>query len=739
MATYYVDYELGNDANAGTAFGAGTAWKTLTLGATAARIAPGDIIKIAKSPAPSAVTGTTATWNNLSKTVTLASANTLNVDMCETAWTASTGMINVLNATPTAGGTGYTNGDVLTITTGGTKATVTATVSAGVVTSVAIKARGTGYTTGAGKATSGGTGSGCTVNITSVASGSVTRTGVATDGKEGSYSMLINNPWASGVGTKLGYYATGTLNLSSYQKLSFWFKTSMACATGNLRIVLCSDTAGETVVDEFLIPGNSVTAKWMPLNIARTGGGNLGASIASIALYTDTVATGSGNVTVDDFIATTTSGLNLQSLISKNSAEQGGAEGWYPIQSINGSVVRIDNGPNTKGNAGKGYYGTTGSANTYFRETIKTATVSSTTTQVQAVTDSGTITSYIEFQGGYDTGTGNQTGETFFDGQCGNGYGIYAGTKNYFKLNRINAVRYYEAVRFDTCVCPIIDNIQTLAGNDYIALSIVSNNTVVNNLGNAINSAYGVWLQQANTLIKVLGNASNHTQSGVTFSIGNNTILSAGVMANSSSYGIDVGNTSNNRIYNLTTASNSTAGIGTTSGNSYFYNCTINESTEVAGFTSYGAGKVYSTKHDGTAYSRTFSDGVTVNSLATTRSGGTGSMWTVTTSSANRSSGYPFDLSLAKIAVTANNLVTVKCWVLKGHATNVVGKLICRGGQLAGVSSDVVTTKANDTSWEELTITFTPTEAGVIEIVGSTEYSAGNSTVTFEDMTITQA
>jgi len=57
------------------------AWKTITNGATAARIAPGDIIRIAKSPAPVSIGS--ASWTNLSNTVVLENAQTLNVDMCE--------------------------------------------------------------------------------------------------------------------------------------------------------------------------------------------------------------------------------------------------------------------------------------------------------------------------------------------------------------------------------------------------------------------------------------------------------------------------------------------------------------------------------------------------------------------------------------------------------------------------------------------------------------------------------
>ena len=81
------------------------------------------------------------------------------------------GSISALNKTPTAGGTGYVMGDILTISTGGTGATVRVVeVDAGVVKIVQLLNEGTGYTTGTGKSTTGGTGSGCTVNITTVRS-----------------------------------------------------------------------------------------------------------------------------------------------------------------------------------------------------------------------------------------------------------------------------------------------------------------------------------------------------------------------------------------------------------------------------------------------------------------------------------------------------------------------------------------------------------------------------------------
>jgi hypothetical protein len=99
---------------------------------------------------------------------------------------------------------------------------------------------------------------------------------------------------------------------------------------------------------------------------------------------------------------------------------------------------------------------------------------------------------------------------------------------------------------------------------------------------------------------------------------------------------------------------------------------------------------------------------------------------------------FPISMSLGKIAVAASSLVTVKVWMRRTN-TGLTGTLKCAGGQIAGVSADVTDTigAAIDT-WEEQTITFTPSEAGVVEITveayGGTTYS-----LYVDDLTVTQA
>ena len=96
MAIFYLDPEDGNDANDGSTFA--NRWKTVVSGATGARIAPGDEIRMIASH-PKKDSGINATFTNSSGTVTLDSAlNTLITD-CESSWTASA---NVTCSTTTA-------------------------------------------------------------------------------------------------------------------------------------------------------------------------------------------------------------------------------------------------------------------------------------------------------------------------------------------------------------------------------------------------------------------------------------------------------------------------------------------------------------------------------------------------------------------------------------------------------------------------------------------------------------
>jgi hypothetical protein len=82
-------------------------------------------------------------------------------------------ILDTITAAPTAGGTGYTVGDLLAVDSTGVhdaRVRVTAVGDGGVATGVEVYERGYPYATGAGQGTSyTGTGTGCTVEITTLA------------------------------------------------------------------------------------------------------------------------------------------------------------------------------------------------------------------------------------------------------------------------------------------------------------------------------------------------------------------------------------------------------------------------------------------------------------------------------------------------------------------------------------------------------------------------------------------
>lgn len=125
MTIFYLDPVGGNDANAGTSFA--TRWQSIGLGATAARIAPGDTIRIIESPAPVSmgINGTftqnvssTTTPTTNSNLITLSESVSSDIDTCETAWTASTNVTATTSATAVQGSYGAQIAIAAAFTTG---------------------------------------------------------------------------------------------------------------------------------------------------------------------------------------------------------------------------------------------------------------------------------------------------------------------------------------------------------------------------------------------------------------------------------------------------------------------------------------------------------------------------------------------------------------------------------------------------------------------------------------------
>jgi len=668
MAIWYIDPQNGSDGNTGSSWA--QAWGTIN-GATAAKgVAPGDTVRIAKSPDPTSL-GQTAQWTYGSRDVVLQTGTvTANINLCETAWTAS-------------------------------------------------------------------------ADVTCTADSSIR--------KQGSY--CAKNAVAAAFTTgKAASKATGLLDLSAYQQISFWIRASVAVPAGALQLKLCSDTAGDTPVNTFTLPALPGPNYWQPLTLDN--GSALGNAIQSVALYVVTDF-GAVDLYLDNILAckapSSPDSLTLTSLISKNSQAQGGAEGWYALQSINGVTLKIDNHTNCVADTYGLYAGSSETVTLYKRETFSPLNCQGLTmvgtgaALVQASQISGVMDNLLVFSGGWDSALGIQNGETLFDGLNGLGNGLDQNSKNYNKWDHLNAVRYFCGYTMgDNNYGNVIDNLQTATactmhgvdGYNYSANFSILNALNLNNNGN-----YGVRIYCSGKTYKIASACGNFNGGIMLGGSLNKTYHPTGINLKYNYFGSYIPGAAYNKIINpifANNVSNYSIGIGWFGNKNYIINPTFQDANilvvpadvdvclvcqNVGGIV--GNHQMY------------LSRGIIKAQTVIAHSPG-GTAWQFSPTSAYCRASWPLSLKVAEIAVNANKQVAVKAWMRRTH-TDLTFALVCRGGQISGVPDDVIAsmTAAADT-WEEVALSFTPTEAGVVEIevwaYGGTTYSGF-----VDDLTLEQA
>jgi hypothetical protein len=757
MAIFYLDFENGNDALDGTTFA--NRWKSITDGATFARIAPGDEIRIMGSPAPTSL-GILGTWTSRlfegQKFLNSAAANP----------SGST------NTTPIVIGSnshGCTTGDTVIIYghPGNTNANGVWEVT--VIDADRFSLNGS---SGNGNPGNGGAfinktnaviqlASPVTQNIASTgpgrsawtASANVT-TALSTTTKEGleSDQIAISDSFATGLAA---YWALpSTLDLSGYEQVSFWIRqvSGTVGAAGAVDLRLCSDNAGVTAVNTVNIPNVATTGRWMPVTVDL--GTALGSSIQSIAFYVNT-DNGAQTFLLSNVIACKASGaadsLTLTSLIGKNVDD----EGWWCIQSINSTRIMLDgtsthsDGP-TSTNA-RGYYGTAETVNTWKRETTKLDPSAPTASYLgghQRINRGGSAAGgHITYSGGWDRSSmTTQNLETWLDNLNAAQNRMFATNSalDYIIFNRLCGARadtfiamaraFYEFRGLKaSSVNTITENMWSpqLGRRIYLEMVYLASCT---RIFSRTSNSFGPFVVKIGSVIGATGAAGFHLPQ-----LGNNseTIVepipgTAGIFANGANVDVYVGG-SGTTIKNIRFTRNVQ-----TEATCYAVNCLFDGSAEVI-IDSGSLAQFFSHNHDQVANNhKIFLDGGLISSATDQRKTASGISWKIQPTSTERNSSLPIRLSLAKVACAANSLVTVKAWMRRSD-TGLTMRLVCKGGQINGVDNDVVDamTAAADT-WAEQTITFTPAETGVVEI---TAESWGGTTFSgwVDDMTISQA
>jgi len=432
--------------------------------------------------------------------------------------------------------------------------------------------------------------------------------------------------------------------------------------------------------------------------------------------------------------------------------------GWYEVITINS---------NTSATLYKKYPSATASGHSSQKLGVTdTGEAASGTTQVQVVNSSGNSSAFLYISGGWELSTETQTGQTWFRQMHGtfnnrNGYGLYMTGKSYTNLDKLNFLRYNYGIYYynnsnnntiTSATCNSNgtgiyhynnsnNNTITSAtcnsnGTGIYYYTSCNNNTIASATCNSNGTGIYYYTGNNNTITSATCN-SNTTGISYSGSSNNNTIASA--TCNSNGYGIYYSGSSNNTIYALSTTGNTTAGIYSDNSNNICHSATIAESKKVATGTAYYSDTRQYINNLG-GYSYVYSNYATANSQNAS-AGGTGKEWKLAITNAARSTIYPFYIPIARVAVASSGKVTVKVY-FKKSGTGIAGGLRCRVNQVAWSdgTSDITVTCPNDTSRNQVTLEFTPTEAGVVEIEAGAWYvSSTSQTVIIDDIEITQA
>jgi hypothetical protein len=750
----------------------GGRWQTFTNGATAVRTTSCDIIRLKASPDPTSIGS--ATWNGSGSPPTVAIASSTNASPI---------------AITTSAVHGLTTGDTVFICDHTTNTNANGTWEVTVTSTTAFTLTGS---TGNGVGGAAGTvrkATNCVLRLSSALNENIASHGNIGEGRT-AWTPTTNNTAATSLGTTkqgncsdqigvgaafttglVAYKSFSVKNLSGYQQLSFWVQQTAGTlgAASSLSFSLCSDTAGATVVNTFNFPAIAALNTWT--NITIDLGTNLGASIQSIGFYVNT-DNAAQTFLFSNIIACKASSsadsLTLSSLIGKNTSN----ESWYPIQSIVGTRVIIDTRVNsnpilsTQGNFTKGYYGTNETVTTYKRETIKTVMQSAAGNGVHTINDGQShFQPNITIEGGYDrTNMSSQSGYTFYDGQNGFGYAISQSSKSGWGFNRIGFVRYDRIYIQNSYFCNFRNFYVIAMTNNGLQLPTATQFCKFENLY-LNNNYYGLVVDFGFNVHKFTNcYILNNSFDGLNLSTWNNNVLNNCYINNNGRYGI-YGQGGSNNIFNncslnynqneayrtLNCDSNiifnncSTSNNALPAGNSmfsfgatiYLNNCTINETNE---FNAYGEsdGRIYSHNHDNTSGNHyIFTDQGLIRAQTSVRYSSSGLAWSLAPTSDYRRENYPLGFSIGQVGVSANSLVTIKSWMRRTNK-GLSFRLRVKGGQIAGVSTDVIgyMTAAADT-WEQVSISFTPTESGVIEILAEC-WGGSSYTGYIDDLSITQ-
>lgn len=576
---------------------------------------------------------------------------------------------------------------------------------------------------------------------------------------------------AAGFTTGLAsFFATGTINLSSYQQVCFWIKTTVAILAGQYSIRLCSDAAGVTTVNNIGIPAIPTTGQWTPV-VINTGGA-LGTSIASVALYVDSDQ-GAVTIDLDNIFAAKAPGataLTLNTLVGKNTSPE---PFWWPIKSISGTTVTLDTGPPFVGCSIanlRGYYGVTEASPELWKREPSILTMYGSTVNEFSLRHSGNRANNngvvtMNYSGGWDrTAMSSQSGQTWY---------AWMGTLTMATddlIDNFGFVRFFSFSTNDSL--NFIGTVWLLcssAGNTMFARIVHA--TYLYMMGTAFSTAFqGNGMGRIDTLIahcctgipipwtpSFIGTLTSCNNNGVGISLSSNTLVSncGDIKVNNgvafdatTSVGVVIRGAPNvangNSVNTVNVPTGSGSSVQQMGGSIIIENLVTTDAMPGSMTPAVSLGEVRLDRYGGSDTDfRMYSNKGTVLSDTSTRHTASGIAWSLQPADNNLiiDQYQQLRFKIGSVAVNSGSLVTFTLWMMRDHtALNL--QLACPGGQLPGVGTagaDVVDTcTAAANVWEQRTIMFTPTAVGVVDIYA---YCWGKGTYKgwVDDAGVTQA
>jgi hypothetical protein len=573
-----------------------------------------------------------------------------------------------------------------------------------------------------------------------------------------SYSTNTNNGYQnphvtgfyhtySSTGTFMVYQLPSTLDLSDFDGIQFMLRTNTTSSNASrIKVNLCSDTAGQTVVNTFSFPNVAYGNKWF--RHVEMSSGSLGSSINSITFSCSTATGSNAYYYVEGIQAIKDGGLNLYSLISPDPTSYG----YYAIREFAGTDVFIAGGPYQNPGYSQSYCAYTGAdfasgSDLYVIQAHIYEATNNPWNPQHSLGQGSSATARLQISGGWNTtDMSTRTGVSAigYNGQYGHllgGYTIRNTDLEHFVCVFMSSFIYCQStidnVNLDIrgCICsgdstngmtPIRVN------NGYqgpplgdVYVDYHNGNYGPRNVHNP-NPHYVKWFQGANALAynapgKYLGNVSSGKAS-----VGGITNPQHGVVLKDLDISGSIQAYTPLDIY----AEDCDASF-------VFYN--------------FGGQRLFSKNLNGTNPPKVQFGTAGYAELQSTIVNTTGGQaWMFRpTSTSYCTEAYPLELRLAQVAYDANSQVTVTAY-MRRNSTGLNMQLLVHP-ELAPVSpyrevfgSTGVSTKTSVNytgavnTWVQVTLTFTPSEAGVGNIYARV-WGGFINTGYIDDLAITQA